>query len=128
MHAVDVVVHPSVSPEPFALTLLEAMHAGTPIVATDTGGPREVLADGEAGILVPPGDSDVLATAIRSIFADSGRRAALADAAGRRAKREYIVPRMCSDVRNIIDRVAAGKSRRLGRPRSLDESRPGISA
>ena len=128
MHAVDVVVHPSVSPEPFALTLLEAMHAGTPIVATDTGGPREVLADGEAGILVPPGDSDVLATAIRSIVADNGRRAVLADAAGRRAKREYIVPRMCSDVRDIIDRVTAAKSRRLGRRGSLDGSRPGISA
>jgi glycosyltransferase involved in cell wall biosynthesis len=126
MRAVDVVVHPSVSAEPFALTILEAMHAGTPVVATDTGGPREVLADGEAGILVPPGDSDVLATAIRSFFADSDRRAALADAAGRRAKREYVVPRMCSDVRDIIDRVAARKPRRLGQRRSL-ESRPGLS-
>ena len=107
MRAVEVVVHSSVSPEPFALTLLEAMHAGTPIVATDTGGTREVLADGEEGVLVPPGDSEVLATAIRSIICDRARRAALTDAAGRRARSEYAVPRMCGHVNTIIDRVAA---------------------
>jgi glycosyltransferase involved in cell wall biosynthesis len=129
MRAVDVVVHPSVSPEPFALTLLEAMHAGTPIVATDTGGSREALADGEAGILVPPGDSDVLVTAIRSIISDHTRRAALVDAAGRRARSEYVVARMCRDVNDIIDLVAADNTPRWW-PRSREHPSPrrGISA
>jgi glycosyltransferase involved in cell wall biosynthesis len=124
MRAVDVVVHPSVSPEPFALTLLEAMHAGTPVVATDTGGSSEALADGEAGILVPPGDSDVLATTLRSVIANSSRRAELAFAARCRARRKYIVPRMCRDVSDIIDGVAAGRSQRSDQRGSFDESKP----
>jgi glycosyltransferase involved in cell wall biosynthesis len=61
----DVFVLPSVQPEPFGLSLVEALASGVPAVATAHGGPVEVL-DGlgpEAGRLVPPGNPDALATA-----------------------------------------------------------------
>ena len=45
-------------------TVLEAMATGLPVVATDTGGNRELVVDGVTGALVPPGDSDSLAAAI----------------------------------------------------------------
>ncbi len=64
MRAVDVVVHPSIDPEPFGLTLVEAMLAGTPVVASRTGAAGEILDEGRMGELVPPGDAAALAAAI----------------------------------------------------------------
>ncbi|MFX8692529.1 glycosyltransferase, partial [Acinetobacter baumannii] len=43
MQAVDAVVHPSVDPEPFGLTLVEAMAVGTPVIASDAGASTEIL-------------------------------------------------------------------------------------
>ena len=56
MRAVDVMVHSSVDPEPFGRTLVEAMLAGVPVVATDAGAAADILDAGAAGTLVPPGD------------------------------------------------------------------------
>lgn len=53
------------------MVLLEAMAAGTPIVATDCpSGPRELLQDGEAGLLVPVGDAEAMANAIDRLLSD----------------------------------------------------------
>ncbi len=60
--------------EGFANVLVEALAVGTPVVATDCPyGPREVLADGQYGRLVPPGDEAALAQAIRSALQDRAR-------------------------------------------------------
>lgn len=56
--------------EPFGLTLLEAAATGLPIVATDDGGPRDILANCKNGELVDPGDSAAIAAAIKKIVAD----------------------------------------------------------
>lgn len=56
--------------EPFGLTLLEAAAAGLPLVATDDGGPRDILANCENGILVNPTDPAAIAEAIKSIVAE----------------------------------------------------------
>ena len=57
--------------EAFGLVLLDAMAAGTPIVATAVGGVPDVLQGGRVGRLVPYGDADALATALRSVVEDS---------------------------------------------------------
>ena len=49
-------VVPSILPEPFGLAALETAAAGKPIVAADIGGLRDIVVDGETGLLVPPGD------------------------------------------------------------------------
>jgi sucrose-phosphate synthase len=56
--------------EPFGLTLLEAAAAGLPLVATDDGGPRDIVANCENGVLVDPTDSTAIASAIKGIVAD----------------------------------------------------------
>ena len=56
--------------EPFGLTLLEASAVGLPIVATRDGGPRDIMANCESGILVEPTDSKAIAAAIRAIIGD----------------------------------------------------------
>jgi glycosyltransferase involved in cell wall biosynthesis len=57
--------------EAFGLVLLEAMAAGTPIVAAAVGGVPDVLEGGRAGRLVPYGDANALASALRSVVEDS---------------------------------------------------------
>jgi glycosyltransferase involved in cell wall biosynthesis len=62
-------------------SVLEALAAGTPVISTAVGGVPEVVHDGENGILVPPGDPQALADAIRRFLADDALRRRLADAA-----------------------------------------------
>jgi glycosyltransferase involved in cell wall biosynthesis len=56
--------------ENFPHTVVEALAAGTPVIATSTGGVAEVVRDGENGLLVPAGDTDGLAAAVRRFFAE----------------------------------------------------------
>ncbi len=63
---------------------LEAMACGRPVVVTDNPGMRDYVADGETGLLVPPGDPVALATAVADLLLDPARAAAYG-AAGRRA-------------------------------------------
>ena len=79
LEAADVFVLPSLD-EPFGIVCLEAMAAGTPIVATLTDGPREILNSATA-FLVPPNDAAAIATALLACRADpsaANTRAALA--------------------------------------------------
>jgi glycosyltransferase involved in cell wall biosynthesis len=82
--ATDVVVIPSIW-DNFPYTCLEAMAAARAVVATDSGGMREMLDDG-CGWLVPPRDPGALAAALLAVLADPGARAA----AGARARRRLL--------------------------------------
>lgn len=71
----DVFILPSRN-EGFPLALLEALLAGTAVVASDVGSVAEVIQDGETGLLVPPEDDMALAVALRRLLTDPelGRR------------------------------------------------------
>lgn len=64
------VVVPSLWPEAFGLTAVEALAAGTPVIASRTGGLTEIVRDGTDGYLVPPNDLDGFVAAVDRIFAD----------------------------------------------------------
>jgi len=104
--AADVVAMPSLS-EGLPLALLEAMFAGRPIVASAVGEIPATLADGDAGVLVPPGDASALSAAIEQLLLDPQRRRQLGASAAARAAAEYSLERM-------VERYAALYRRLLG--------------
>ena len=77
--------------EGFPVSILEAMAAGLPVVATDVGGVAESVVDGETGLLVPSGDSGALASALDRLLSDSGLRRRLGTAGRERAHRHFDV-------------------------------------
>ena len=68
VRAMDVVVVATVTPEPAALMLMEAMAVGRPVVATRTGGTSEIVIDEETGLLFGPGSADELAERVNRIL------------------------------------------------------------
>jgi glycosyltransferase involved in cell wall biosynthesis len=88
--ASDVFVFPSQSfSEGLPLSLLEAMAARVPVVATDVAGNREVLAGADCGLTVPAGDREALAGAILTLLRDPGRGRALAERAYQRVREHF---------------------------------------
>jgi glycosyltransferase involved in cell wall biosynthesis len=75
--------------EGLPMSVLEAMAAGLPVVASRVGGIPELVGDGETGALVPPRDSAALAAAIRRIAGDPQLRDRLGEAGRRRAETEF---------------------------------------
>ncbi len=83
----DVLCAPSLHGESFGLVLTEAFANGTPVVASDIVGYRDVVENGVDGILVPPGDAQVLAETLRELYHQPEARAAMAVAAARNVER-----------------------------------------
>jgi starch synthase len=75
--------------EPLGIVNLEAMACGTAVVGSRTGGIPEVVADGETGLLVPPGEPEPLGEALNTLIRDPGRAAAMGQAGRRRAVAEF---------------------------------------
>ena len=71
--SLDLYVHPALM-EGFGIAVVEAMAMGKAVVATTTGGLPEVVAQGETGLLVPPGDVESLAATVVSLLQDRVRR------------------------------------------------------
>lgn len=78
-------VTPSLWPEPFGIVALEASAAGKPVIASDIGGLRDIVVDGETGLLVAPEDRDALVAAMRRLIDDAVLRERLGAAAAARA-------------------------------------------
>src|SRR3954469_11411013 len=85
---IQLLVLPSAA-EGFGLVLIEAMAAGIPVVATDVPGIRDVVKDGETGLLVPPAQPAQLADAINRIMTDSQLRHRLIEAASRDVRERF---------------------------------------
>lgn len=73
LQALDLLVLNS-SSEPFSIVLLEALASGTPVLATAVDGVPELIADGETGFLVEPGNLDQLTARLLELARDPGKR------------------------------------------------------
>jgi phosphatidylinositol alpha-mannosyltransferase len=85
LRGADVFCAPSLHGESFGVVLLEAMAAGTPIVATEIPGYASVARAGREALLVAPGDAGALAGALRRVLTDNDLATSLVEAGSRRA-------------------------------------------
>jgi phosphatidylinositol alpha-mannosyltransferase len=83
----DVLCAPSLGGESFGMVLTEAFAAGTPVIASDIAGYRDVVTDGVDGLLIPRGDATALAETLRDLAVEPSREQALSAAATRSAQR-----------------------------------------
>ncbi len=109
----DVVVSASTDPEAFGRILIEAQAQGRPVVASDHGGARETVIEGETGWLFPPGDVDALAATLDKVLSlDLDARTALAEKAIANVRKNFSKQAMCNktlDVyREILQQKAGG--------------------
>jgi glycosyltransferase involved in cell wall biosynthesis len=82
----SICVHASIVPEPYGQVIIEAMLAGVPIIATEGGGPSEILTNDLDGLLYRAGDVDALADALRRLAGDAALRERLVANARLRAQ------------------------------------------
>jgi len=119
--AADLLILPIVA-EAFGLVLAEAIHLGTPVVATRVGGIPEIVREGIDGILVEPANSDALSEAIIGLLNDSRRRQEMAGTRAKTADRFHFED-MVRSYEGVYQSVAAERGRvTMGLP---DEVRGG---
>ena len=96
----DVLCAPSLGGESFGMVLTEAFAHGTPVVASDIVGYRDVVRDGVDGLLVERGNAAAVAAALRDLALDPARRQAMGAAAREHAER-YAWPRVVSEILDV---------------------------
>ena len=102
----DVVVSASTDPEAFGRVVPEAQALGRPVIATDHGGARETVIQGETGWLVPPGNVEVLAGTIDKVLEmDEDARTALAEKAVENVRENFSKASMCAKTLEVYDEI-----------------------
>jgi len=104
LRAADIFVLPSFW-EGLPLSMLEAMAAGLPVIATKVGGIGEVLGENEFGVLLPPDDVPALATAITDLVENHEKRVDLAKKGISRVNEKYSVGGMLKVLESIYAKV-----------------------
>ncbi len=107
----DVVVSASTDPEAFGRILVEAQAMGRPIVASDHGGARETVIEGETGWLFPPGDVEALAATLDKVLGMSREiRSALAEKAIANVRENFSKQAMCDKTLDVYREVLEQKA------------------
>ncbi|SDC94721.1 glycosyltransferase family 4 protein [Rhodococcus tukisamuensis] len=107
MRSADVYCAPNLGGESFGIVLVEALAAGTAVVASELDAFRRVLRDGAAGLLVPIGDAAALADALDTVLSDPDRRRALVTA-GTEVVAEYDWPVVAEQILRVYETVTVG--------------------
>ena len=102
LHQADVLCAPSLGGESFGMVLTEAFASGTPVVASDIAGYREVVRAGIDGVLVPPANPVELAETLHSLAFDPVHRLQMSSAARERAGR-FAWPHVASEVERAYE-------------------------
>lgn len=100
----DVFVLPSTS-EGLPLALLEAMAAGKPAIATQCGGPSEVVTNNVTGLLIPPGEPDAIAEAVVELLTNQEFAERLARAGQAKVRAEFALSKMLQEYEALYERL-----------------------
>jgi glycosyltransferase involved in cell wall biosynthesis len=107
MAACDIICHTTRVPEPFGLVVLEAMAQGRPVIATQGGGPSEMIESASQGVLIPPEDSAALAAAITALADDPEARRRIGVAARERVKAQFTPEVAAATFLSYLDELAS---------------------
>ena len=113
MTAFDMLAVPSIE-EPLGLVAVEALAAGTPVVATRTGGLPEIVKHNECGLLVPPRNPDALADSIIKMAKDESMRERMGSAGQHFVRGEFETEELCNRVEQIYRRVTQRRLAKAG--------------
>ena len=94
----DILVLPSSSPEPSGRVILEAMALAKPVIATNHGGPSELIIENKTGFLIPPRDSGALAEALINLLRNPELAKEMGNSGRKEVERRF-------DIRNHVKRV-----------------------
>jgi glycosyltransferase involved in cell wall biosynthesis len=107
--------------EGFPNTIIEAMAAGRPVIATSVGGIPDAVEDGETGLLVPTSSPDRLAAAVAALAGDPARRRAMGALGRARARERYhaarVIPSLERLYEELLGRTARARAGEAGAPR-----------
>jgi phosphatidyl-myo-inositol alpha-mannosyltransferase len=114
----DLLCAPSLGGESFGMVLTEAFAHGTPVVASDIAGYRDVVSHGVDGLLVERGDATSVAAALRDLALDPARRRRMGEAARENAHR-YAWPHVAREVLEVYEQAVAEAPRHASLPMKL---------
>jgi glycosyltransferase involved in cell wall biosynthesis len=120
MRAADLCVNASLT-EGLPLTVAEALALGRPVVATDVGGTREIIRDGETGLLVRASDSFALGRAILRLLANPELARELGEAGQRLARPIFDMNKMIANTTELYENLWAAFQERTGAPTARAE-------
>jgi len=113
--AMDVAVLTSAQPEPWGLVVLEAMCMRVPVIATNIGGPVEMITDGQTGFLVPPADPNALADRIELLMTDPELRTRLVEIGPEHVRENFPVQNTARQMETVFINIL---SKALSVPRA----------
>ncbi|CAN5395758.1 glycosyltransferase [soil metagenome] len=102
MRGIDCFVLPSLA-EGISNTILEAMASGLPVIATRVGGNADLVEDGKSGLIVPPGDANAMADAIRALANDPNQASAMGAAGRQIAEQKFSIRSMVQTYQGVYD-------------------------
>jgi glycosyltransferase involved in cell wall biosynthesis len=109
LHVADILVLPSYAAvETLPLTIMEAMAAGVPVIASAVGSIPDMIEDGVNGKLISPGNGEELAAAITQLLDNEPLAKTIASAAGRTVRERYSLEQMIEKYSTLFERMAAG--------------------
>ena len=101
----DILIHGNITPEPFGQVVTEGLAAGLPVVATNAGGVREIVTNGENGILTLPGDADALAVALIDLLQNPMRAQELGRAGWFHVRANFTARQTAERLEAVYDKV-----------------------
>ena len=105
MAASDVLVHSATEPEPLGRVVMEGMAAGRPVIATAAGGVKEIIKDGETGMLVPPASSDAIVNTVDLLLREPLVRNRISQKAQAYAREHFSIQKHWESVQRIYQLV-----------------------
>ncbi len=115
LRAADMMLLTTEPPESFGIVLIEAMATGLPVIATEYPGVRAVIDPGDNGVLVPRGDVDAIAAALRAMAElDDGERRRMGSAGREKAEREWAWPALVARMDDAYGAAIEHRRSRVG--------------